>query len=469
MYKSKLYKITILLSVMIGMFALMGCVPSSTTQPVPEQGGFKKIAPGAYDSADTAIVMAKDEKLKRITFYNLKKQKNYTLNYDGVTKFMDKYGSQISVSQLQEGEVVDVQFLKSDKLLTSLAASSAIWTMDNVSKFELDLEAGRMKIMNEEYILEEVTTVFSDGKKADFTDISPQDTIQIKGIDHHVYSIAIENGHGYLRLENDEYFIGGWIEVGQKIIHQIKEDMTLIVPEGVHDVYLSHTAIEGTKKVEITRNKETVLDVGDLRKEELVKYANLSIIVDPSGANVYLDGNLVDISRNIKATYGMHQIMVKSDGYDTVTQYIRVNENGAKVSISLEKEPIRTVSNNSVPKTPAVENTTIIDNINADKEKSVSENTISGNGISTEGDDSVSSNKNTGDYMIHLQAPVGADLYVNERYIGVIPVSFEKQPGTLEMAIRKPGYVTKIYTVNVDDDKKDSSYSFSDLVPVEYP
>ena len=209
-----------------------------------------------------------------------------------------------------------------------------------------------------------------------------------------------------------------------------------------------------------------------MRKEELVKYANLNIIVNPSGANVYIDGNPVDISKAIRATYGMHQIMAKADGYVTVTQYVRLNENGAKVVISLEEEEIRTVSNNSVITPSTIQPITVSENMvpktYTDTEGSLSENSVE-NQIAEDGADSVSSTKNTTDYMIHLQAPVGADLYVNEKYIGVIPVSFEKQPGILEMAIRKPGYVTKIYTVNVDDDKKDSSYSFSNLEPEKYP
>ena len=72
------------------------------------------------------------------------KQKNYTLNYDGVTEFKDKYGAQISVGQLQEGEMVDLLFLKEEKLLASLEVSSDIWTLNDVEMFEMDLAAGRM-------------------------------------------------------------------------------------------------------------------------------------------------------------------------------------------------------------------------------------------------------------------------------------------------------------------------------------
>lgn len=443
-------------------FVLTGCGKKEQeviSQP-QSQGGFVKIAPGAYDSADTAIVLTKQEKQKKITFLNLKKKKNYTLNYDGTTRFMDKYGTQISVSQLQEGEMVDLQFLKDDKLLSSLTVSDHIWTLNDISKFELDLSAGRMKIMDEYYTLDETTVVLSEGQQVEFLDIHAQDILQIKGMDHEIYSIVIQKGHGYLRLENAEYFYGGWIEVGQKIIQKIEENMLLTIPEGKYDVYLSHSGIEGTKEVSIKRNEETLLDVSDLKKEDLIKYGNLIITTDPSSAEVYIDGKMVDTARIIKTSYGLHQIMAKAEGYDTVIQYIRVKDSSANIAISLDEATVHTVSDNSVN----TNNNTLENNTNTSNNSSgnVSENkndTVSGN--------DVSGSASTTGYKVIIEAPIGAEVYVDGNYVGIIPTSFSKKSGTHEVTIRKSGYKTRSYTLNVDDENKDVNYSFSDLTKEE--
>lgn len=493
MYKSRLHKLTIVLCSILCMFALTACNTRKEQKPVQEQGGFVKIAPGAYDSADTAIVIAKQEKQNKITFLNLEKKRNYTLNYDGITKFMDKYGSQISVSQLQEGEMVDIQFLKDEKLLSSLTISSAIWTLNDISKFELDLSAGRMKVMNEYYTLNENTVVLSGGEQVEFLDIHGEDILQIKGIDHEIYSITIQEGHGYLRLENEEYFIGGWIEVGQKVIQKIEEDMLLVIPEGKYEVYLSHNGIAGIKEVEITRNKETQLDVGDLKKEDLIKYGNLIVTVDPSTAEVFIDGKKVDISRVIKATYGLHQIMAKADGYDTIVQYIRVTENNATIAISLDEETVRTVSENSTNANNTTTDTTnnssnSTTNSNTSTSTNVSTNTGSNNSVSgnntqnqnTSGgntanptvsggnlsNSSSSGSASTTGYKVTIEAPAGAEVYVDGNYVGIIPASFSKKSGSHEVTIRKSGYLTRTYTINVDDEDKDTSYSFSDLTAI---
>lgn len=438
------------LAVCILLMAGCGKNTQNAEQQSQAQSPVIKLAPGAYDSADTAIVVAKQENQNKITFLNLKKKKNYTLNYDGITCFMDKYGSQISVSQLQEGEMVDIQFLKGEKLLTSLTISDKIWTLNDITKFELDLSAGRMKIMDEYYTLDETTVVLSDGKLMEFLDIHAQDVLQIKGEDHKIHSIIIQKGHGYLRLENAEYFYGGWIEVGQKVIQKIEDGMLLTVPEGDYEVYISHNGIEGTKQVSIKRNEETKLDVSDLKKEDLIKYGNLIITTEPSSAEVYIDGKQVDISRIIKVSYGIHQLMAKAEGYDTIIQYIRVKDSSANIAISLDEETVHTVSDNSVNKdSDTTEN----------KNSSLENNTVS--------DNNVSDTAGTTGYKVTIEAPVGAEVYVDGNYVGIIPASFAKKPGTHDVTIRKSGYKTRSYTVDVDDENKDINYSFSELTKSE--
>lgn len=483
MYKSKLHKFTVIGCMLLCFLALAGCgtkKQEATTQSQP-QGGFVKIAPGAYDSADTAIVVVKQEKQNKITFLNLKKKKKYTLNYDGITKFMDKYGNQIAISQLQEGEMVDLQFLKDEKLLTSLTVSDRIWTLNDISKFELDLSAGRMKIMDEYYVLDETTVVLSEGEQVEFLDIHAQDILQIKGEDHNIYSITIQKGHGYLRLENAEYFYGGWIEVGQKIIHKIEEDMLLTVPEGKYDVYVSHSGIEGTKEVSIKRNEETLLDVSDLKKEDLIKYGNLIITTDPSSAEVYIDGKMVDTARIIKVSYGLHQVMAKAEGYDTIIQYIRVKDSSANIAISLDEETVRMVSDNSVSSTTnTTEDTTssnttsgntsdstVSDNSTDNQNNTSSSDTTSENEDNTVSGNDTSGSASTTGYKVNIEAPVDAEVYVDGNYVGITPTSFSKKSGTHEVTIRKSGYKTRSYTINVDDEDKDISFSFSDLTKEE--
>ena len=65
-----------------------------------------------YDSADTAVIKQINQSKQTITFYNIVRKRSYTLSFDGTTGLYDKYGSSISIEQVNAGDIVDVLFLK---------------------------------------------------------------------------------------------------------------------------------------------------------------------------------------------------------------------------------------------------------------------------------------------------------------------------------------------------------------------
>ena len=66
-------------------------------------------------------------------------------------------------------------------------------------------------------------------------------------------------------------------------------------------------------------------------------------------------------------------------------------------------------------------------------------------------------------YKVHIDSPVGAEVYLDGNYIGIAPVDFEKKAGNYVITLRKTGYQTRSYTLQVDSEEKDVTYSFSEL------
>ena len=62
-----------------------------------------------------------------------------------------------------------------------------------------------------------------------------------------------------------------------------------------------------TKNVVINRNEETTLDIGDLEVAE-AQYGMVLFSLNPSDAELYIDGSQVDASQPITLEYGIHQI-----------------------------------------------------------------------------------------------------------------------------------------------------------------
>lgn len=448
MHKRILQAVTVM---MMAVMLITGCASEASNIGLAKDKenntvdtGFSVTTVGSYDSADTAVVMSVDSDNSSVSFMNMDTGKQYTLYYDGTTYVKDKYDGPMTISQLKAGDVVDVNFLKGKRQIASIQLSPSAWVYDNIKNYDLGGMNKTASIGASTYSLPENVVVLSGGRRTEIMDVVAQDVVTISGIDHQVYSISVERGHGYLRLKNDQALLGGWIEVGSSVIKEITEDILLVVPEGSYQVLLSNDGISCTKDVVIERDKEVVLDVGDV---EVAKDKTGKIIfsVTPDNAEVTVDGKQVDISRAIELPYGIHQVHLEAEGYDSLTKYIQVGSENASISFALEKskeeeeDTAGSISQNSLVENKP--NTTVEDT------SSISENTIS----------ATSSNK------VYVDAPKNVEVYLDSNYVGIAPVSFKKSVGSHTITLRKSGYKTKSYTIYLYNDGEDITYSFTDL------
>lgn len=400
--------------------------------------GFTVSTAGSYDSADTAVVMSSDPQNNSVTFMNMDTGRLYTLYYDGTTYVKDKYDGPMTISQIKEGDVVDVNFLKGKRQIASIKLSPKAWVYDHIENYNLGGVNKTASIGSSTYSLPDDVVVLSEGKRTEVMDIVAQDVVTIRGIDHKIYSINVERGHGYLRLKNDQALIGGWIEVGNTVIREITEDMLLVVPEGKYQVFLSNNGIGSTKDVIIERDKEVVLDVGDI---EVVqdKTGKILFAVTPEDAKVTIDNKSVDISNAIELSYGIHRVRLEAEGYDSLTKYIQVGSEYASISFTLEEKK--------------KEETTDVISQNSTENKEPEQN-------ETENEDTIGASSGN---KVYIDTPKDVEVYVDGNYAGVTPVSFKKVVGSHTISLRKSGYKTKSYTIYLYNDGEDVTYSFTDL------
>lgn len=379
-------------------------------------------APGSYDSAGTAVVTKVNEKGKTISFYDYELNKSYTLNYDGVTRFADKYDTAIAIAQLKTGMIVDVLFLKSEKLLVSVRENKDTFTYTDVTGFLVDTGTKVFKYKDESYKISAGTVLLDRSGMVSFAELNAMDKVTITGIDTKIYSIKIENGHGYLSFKNDAYFIGGFVEIG-KDVEKISDKMLMTIPEGDYDVHITAKGADATKKVSIKANEETVLNLGDIEIEE-TKIGQVLFIVDPKDAAVAIDGKVVDQSKLLEYEYGLHQIVVSAKGYDTLVRYFKVAEEKATLAVTLDKT----------------------EDTKDDKKEEISK---------------------TDGYYVYITAPSDVEVYVDNVYIGISPVAYAKKSGTHSITLRKTGYVTRSFNVEIANTSEDVRYAFDTLAKEE--
>lgn len=470
---------------------IIGCGFADETV-VSSSSNFVPAIAGNYDSADNAVVVSVDQGAGTITFMTLYIGKQYTLSFDGATTFADKYGTAMSVAQVKPGDVVDVTFMKSRKRLNSLVISSDTFKFTGVTGFMLSSDSRYMSVRGEDYLLNDNLVVVTSDGRAELMDINSVDAISISGKDHTIYSVAVEQGHGYLRLINDSYFVGGWLDVNSNQICQITEDMLIAVPAGTYPVTVSNQGSTGTETITVEEGKEYEFDVSRYQGE--AKYGNILFTLDPENARVYIDGEKIDTASVVSLEYGIHQMIAICDGYKTISRYIKVASESANLDIIMERDGSSTSSN-----------------VTSDTEESVSGNGVSVNSVYPSAmpseiiGDSISQNypvssdgeriispenaivptaepsvaasptvapspngvvSTTGSYKVYIDGPAGVEVYANGNYVGIAPVSFKKEEGNITVTLRRDGYNTRSYTLNIDGDAGDVNYSFSALTPL---
>ena len=402
---------------------LTGCGSIGLAQEATFESAYENEPPqepvDIYTSQTTAVIEAVNLESQTIRVYLTERNESREFTYTGATLINDKYGASMSMAQLMPGDIAEIKYNSELEEAGSIALSGDAWSYEDVTKYTFDEASGNATIGDEFFSLDGKVQVFSDGKKIEIAQIIKQDVLTFQGKGHTIMSITVDKGHGYLKLINDEAVLGGWMEIGQTIITQIAPDMLITVPEGSYSVRLSSAGVEETREVTIERNRETSLNLGDIEIPE-PENGVVTLKVTPQSAQVYVDDTEVETTYPVRLSLGLHQITAKAEGYDTISEYFEVGAEGAVVKLDLTEK----------------------------KE-------VSGNSISSYQESST----------ITISLPADTEVYQDNLYMGIAPVTYTKTAGTHTITLRKEGYITRSYSIEVPDDGKDVTYSFPDLDP----
>ena len=400
----------------------------------------------------TGVLIAKDTEEKTVTLRPVANGNDFLLKYDGTTQFLGTYGNSLSMDQLRLGDIVDANYSVHSGKLKTLSLAEDSWTMTDISKFEINEKRKQMVIGDDTLKIDDGLVISYGQELAELMDVTDTDTLTVKGVDRKVCSVIVERGHGYIRIKNDAYFVGGWLEVGTDIIKPITSEMLVPVPEGTYHVKVSHKGYAGQKDMTIERDKEEILDLDEIDIEE-VAIGHVRFEIEPDYAQLFVDDEITDFDDRVPLEFGIHKVHVELAGYESVDTNIKILSDYANVEITLEKaddDTSGTASSSTYMGPPAV--------------TSSSTDTYSTTNLWDTSSSSTSTVVVSDTRQIYVEAPVGAEVYLDGNYIGIAPTNTNKVTGQHVLTLSKSGYTTKSYTINIDSDDRDVTFSFSDLI-----
>ena len=313
---------------------------NDTTEAVGEstQSGLKAAAEengkSVKKSSDILIVSDINSANETIRVYNYSTGVQYQYYYGLTTGFFDKYGNHMSVSDIHQGDVVDISGADSDGKAKRIQKSDEVWTNDTVTNFSVDKDKRIFKIGGSSYRLGERTMIFSGSDVIDTDSLTAQDKLAVVGIDKDIVSISVTTGHGTLQLSNTSLFEGSFLQLGDRIFAEITKDMSLDVPEGSYTLAVANNGWGDSTDIEIKRGEITKVNLNDL-KGEGPKKSRILFEVDVQSAKIYVDDSEIDYTSPVEITYGKHRLKVTADGYDTWTRTLYVNSKEATIQITI--------------------------------------------------------------------------------------------------------------------------------------
>ena len=433
--KSTVFSMRVL-CVMILTLCLMGC-QTQKHKPVATEAPNSSVT---YEKGPDFVGVVKniDSSGNTITFYDVYLDGEEICSYSGATEIYSKNQRDMSMEEVVPGEVYNVYMGQTGQKIAKMEEAADVIEKENV-KVSVNSDEKRLTIDDVNYAYTDRLVVLSEGKVIDPMEITSSDEVNFRGVKGQAYSLIVTKGHGYIQPLNYKDFVGGTLTVQGEAILPISENMLLTVPEGTQSITMVNGDLTGTATVEVRRGRVTKVNMAEYQSQ-VPDTARVTFEIEPEGAELYVNGSLKDYSKAISMKYGSHSIRVVLEGYNEYSGIITIKDPAPTIRINLAEEMAEVAEEE-------------------DSETEVSEDEDSG----TEGSEESEDVTYDEEHKITVSAPAGAAVYINGTYKGEAPCSFTKVLGSVTLTLSKEGYTTKSYSIEIQDDSQDITWSFPEL------
>ena len=427
------------------LLVVIGCLGCSGGKSTSDRGNVGGIpttgesvtteGPKRYNTEAIAVVTAIDKEGKTITVEKVEDGSQSVLTYNGGTIITSKYGTQLLMEQVTLGELVWIGYVSGTQKLIEMKEYDGAWENTMVSNWDVDYDKKLITIGSNTYSYDEHIFITSNGRNVDIREISGIDQLTVRGVGKKAHSVVVNKGHGYVKLTNTANYVGGVVEVGNRITTFIVADMVIAAPEGTYKLAATINGVGGEKSITVVRGQETVVSLSSF-EQNITRYGTvkLNILPDDAEAIVTIDGVEVDYSTHLSVAYGTHKMKVMSNNYDTIEKTINISSVYTTINVNMDGK--------DEDSSQDVETST-------DNEKETTTGT---------------NNPGSSNGMICITGPEGAKVYFDGAYMGTSPCTFKKVAGEHTIILKKDGYVTKSYTIDVSDDDEDMILNFPKML-----
>lgn len=401
--------------ILILAVVIVSCSAGGSNKPAPTEG-IIVTEPGVEaetevevkQEVDRALAVVKyvDTTNNQLMIYDIEDLKTITLKMDSSIDIKDEYGTDIALAQIELGDMIETKYEVNSLKPEFVKITAVTWERKDVSNMVVDTELKTITISNETYQYTDELITSDGGVPFDILELSTADEAVVRGYKDHVWSIVLLSGHGNLILENHDAFIGGEIEISSRISLLVEKEMNIPLSAGVHNVVVSKQGMAPyVTQVMVEEGKEVIIDLSEAQP----KVGIIEFVLLQDDVLVYLDDELLDLSQEIKLDFGLYQIRAEKEGFSPWESELDLQQAYIQFKIDLEKAPT----------------------------------------------------------TLYIQQPVGAEVYLDGAYVGIIPTETPFKAGIHRITVRKDGHYTFQQDFEWEDTGKDEYIMLPELQPME--
>lgn len=283
------------------------------------------------------VLMQIDDQEKRLLLQRADdKGQQYYYQYDDYTKVYDKYKKIKEFSSLEPGDVVVLSTDSKKKKVLSLTMAKHVWQMDQITDLTVKANGEVASFKGKNYAWSDQIGIFWDHQQMTLEELTRMDILKVIGVDRRILAVKVETGHGTVTFQNADKFVGGYALFGNVLAVQIQKDMIIPVRSGTMLFSVMKDGIGGSKEVTLEENQNLTIDLEAFANETIQK-GQITFRLLQEDAKLYINGELVDITKPIELSYGGYQIKVKSDQYDSWTRTLMVGSKSSTIVIDLDE------------------------------------------------------------------------------------------------------------------------------------
>lgn len=395
------------------------------------------------DLSETLIVRVEQISINHIIGYDIYNKETISKPLNDRVTISDAYGNACPISQIKEGDIVDIDYQQEKDKIVSISKSPKAQVWNKISGVTVDRALRQISISGTSYNYSEETIVTDvKGVPKNIEAITPFDIISVQALDQDVWSVTIEDVAASLNLL-DLPTNNGQIEIDNSRLLMFKDvkEPIMMIP-GKHKIVIK---MKGYMTITMPEFEVSSGEIYNMSlKDAEIAYTNIVINVAPRISNytVNIGGTIYKPGDEIKLAQGEYTIEVSAEGYESQSKKVDllqdVNLETKTVAINFSLVPLPEESEEP-SETPEPESNGAI---------SIETNKHSANGRT----------------ITVNSEPEGANVYVDGELKGVTPYMLTLDNGTYDIKLEKVGYDTYKTNIILDGSNDQSVFLYS-LVP----